>query len=85
MTAGHGITHSERTAVLARTHTNRLFGIQSWVALPKQHEEAAPDFTHCEAASPRRSVRRRTYFTPAPCSPPGRHFQCRASMRNAGP
>ena len=46
MTAGQGITHSERTAGPARTHTNRLFGIQSWVALPKQHEEARPDFTH---------------------------------------
>ena len=51
MTAGCGITHSERTAAPARTHSNRLFGIQSWVALPKQHEEAAPDFTHHDAAA----------------------------------
>jgi redox-sensitive bicupin YhaK (pirin superfamily) len=46
MTAGRGITHSERTASGARTHSNRLFGIQSWVALPRAHEEAAPAFIH---------------------------------------
>jgi redox-sensitive bicupin YhaK (pirin superfamily) len=46
MTAGQGITHSERTAGESRTHTNRLFGIQSWLALPRQHEEATPDFVH---------------------------------------
>jgi redox-sensitive bicupin YhaK (pirin superfamily) len=46
MTAGRGITHSERTASLARVHANRLFGIQSWVALPRQHEEAQPSFVH---------------------------------------
>ncbi|MDT7951663.1 MAG: pirin family protein [Acetobacteraceae bacterium] len=51
MTAGRGITHSERTALPARTHSNRLFGIQSWVALPKQHEETQPDFAHHGAAS----------------------------------
>jgi redox-sensitive bicupin YhaK (pirin superfamily) len=46
MTAGRGIAHSERTAVGARNHSNRLFGIQSWVALPRQHEEMAPGFIH---------------------------------------
>jgi redox-sensitive bicupin YhaK (pirin superfamily) len=46
MTAGRGITHSERTAAGARTHANPLFGIQSWVALPRQHEEMAPAFIH---------------------------------------
>ena len=42
MTAGRGIANSERTDPTLRTHTNRLFGIQSWVALPKGAEEAAP-------------------------------------------
>ena len=51
MTAGRGITHSERTAAMARSHANRLFGIQSWVALPKGHEEAVPDFAHHGAAA----------------------------------
>ncbi len=50
MTAGRGITHSERTATASRAHGNRLFGIQSWVALPKSHEETAPDFAHHAAA-----------------------------------
>jgi hypothetical protein len=33
MTAGRGITHSERTPPELRTAGSRLFGIQSWVAL----------------------------------------------------
>lgn len=49
MTAGHGITHSERTppAVLAQPH--RLHGIQVWVALPQADAEMAPEFHHHEA------------------------------------
>jgi redox-sensitive bicupin YhaK (pirin superfamily) len=46
MTAGRGIAHSERSAVEERTHTRKLSGIQSWVALPKSAEEVAPDFAH---------------------------------------
>jgi redox-sensitive bicupin YhaK (pirin superfamily) len=46
MTAGRGIAHSERTAAARRTTPHRLSGIQSWVALPKAHEERAPDFAH---------------------------------------
>lgn len=51
MTAGHGITHSERTDQALRSHANRLFGIQSWVALPKAAEETTPAFAHHPAAS----------------------------------
>jgi redox-sensitive bicupin YhaK (pirin superfamily) len=51
MTAGRGIAHSERTDQVLRTHSNRLFGIQSWVALPKGAEETAPGFVHHPAAS----------------------------------
>lgn len=51
MTAGRGITHSERTALPSRVHANRLSGIQSWVALPKGREEDAPDFAHHGAAA----------------------------------
>ncbi len=50
MTAGRGIAHSERTGAALRTHSNRLFGIQSWVALPRDAEEAEPDFAHHAAA-----------------------------------
>jgi redox-sensitive bicupin YhaK (pirin superfamily) len=49
MTAGQGITHSERTDAALRDHSNRLFGIQSWVALPRDAEETAPGFAHTAA------------------------------------
>lgn len=45
MTAGSGITHSERFE-RARAQGDRLHGIQAWVALPKEHEETAPAFSH---------------------------------------
>jgi redox-sensitive bicupin YhaK (pirin superfamily) len=51
MTAGHGIVHSERTDPVLRIRNNRLYGIQSWVALPKAAEATAPDFVHHPAAS----------------------------------
>lgn len=46
MTAGRGIVHSERTPPEVRTTGDRLFGIQSWVALPRSEEECAPAFVH---------------------------------------
>ena len=46
MTAGRGIAHSERTDQALRGQPNRLFGIQSWVALPRAQEEVAPAFVH---------------------------------------
>ena len=46
MTAGRGIVHSERSAPETRARGGRMFGIQSWVALPKQHEETDPAFAH---------------------------------------
>lgn len=46
MTAGRGIAHSERTPPELRPVEAPLFGIQSWVALPRQHEEVAPSFAH---------------------------------------
>jgi len=51
MTAGRGIAHSERTDPALRTHSNPLFGIQSWVALPKEFEETAPNFVHHPGAT----------------------------------
>ena len=51
MTAGSGIAHSERTDHALRAHSNRLFGIQSWVALPRAQEETAPSFVHHPAAT----------------------------------
>lgn len=49
MTAGRGIVHSERTAPPDLARERKVFGIQSWVALPKAHEETAPAFDHVEA------------------------------------
>jgi len=46
MTAGSGIVHSERTGQDVRQKPSNLFGIQSWLALPKSHEEDAPAFMH---------------------------------------
>ncbi|HET6308208.1 MAG TPA: pirin family protein [Rhodopila sp.] len=51
MTAGSGIAHSERTDATLRVHSNRLFGIQSWVALPQAMEEMAAAFAHHDAAA----------------------------------
>jgi len=46
MIAGRGIVHSERTAADKRTAPSPLFGIQTWIALPKKEEERAPSFRH---------------------------------------
>lgn len=51
MTAGSGIVHSERTPQALRPVDSSLFGIQIWVALPKQFEETAPNFVHHPAAT----------------------------------
>ncbi|MDR3437458.1 pirin family protein [Telmatospirillum sp.] len=45
MTAGRGITHSERFE-RARRDGGFLHGIQAWVALPTEKEEMAPSFAH---------------------------------------
>lgn len=46
MTAGRGITHSERTPDAPRAQGSGLYGFQTWMALPKAIEEGAPDFVH---------------------------------------
>src|SRR5688500_1877661 len=50
MTAGRGITHSERFE-RARRDGGRIHGIQAWVALPVEHEETEPAFAHHAAAA----------------------------------
>ncbi|MGE5639767.1 MAG: pirin family protein [Clostridia bacterium] len=49
MTAGRGITHSERFE-RARRQGDRVHDIQAWVALPEKDEEADPAFVHYGAA-----------------------------------
>ncbi len=46
MTAGKGIVHAERTPAAELSRTRKVFGIQSWVALPKKFEEVAPSFEY---------------------------------------
>ena len=43
MTAGRGIVHSERAGSDLNEYA-RLHGIQSWIALPENEQEIAPDF-----------------------------------------
>ncbi len=49
MTAGRGIAHSERTPPAERGHDHPLHGMQTWIALPKSHEESVPAFHHFSA------------------------------------
>jgi redox-sensitive bicupin YhaK (pirin superfamily) len=51
MTAGQGIVHSERSGAETRAAGGRLYGLQTWVALPDAHQEAAPGFSHHEAGA----------------------------------
>jgi hypothetical protein len=51
MTAGRGIVHSERTGPVPRARGHRIHGIQSWVPLPREHEESTPSFHHHPAAT----------------------------------
>ncbi|WP_022701895.1 pirin family protein [Oceanicaulis alexandrii] len=46
MTAGKGVTHSERTGDEARAKGLFMFGIQVWVALPEDCQEIEPEFHH---------------------------------------
>lgn len=44
MTAGRGITHSERSPQDLRGKAQRIWGMQTWLALPDGLEEMAPAF-----------------------------------------
>ena len=46
MVAGKGVTHSERTSEATRRGESKLFGIQTWIALPESHEETGASFEH---------------------------------------
>jgi hypothetical protein len=47
MVAGRGIVHSERTPPEVRLAGGApIHGIQTWIALPRQHEEVEPAFEH---------------------------------------
>ncbi len=46
MTAGHGVTHSERVDGDMLKAPYDLLGLQTWIALPEDKEEMPADFTH---------------------------------------
>ncbi len=46
MTAGRGVTHSERTSAQTRATRHALFGIQTWIALPEESEDTDAAFEH---------------------------------------
>jgi len=50
MTAGRGISHSERFETM-REHGGLIHGIQAWVALPQTDEETDPTFVHFASES----------------------------------
>ncbi len=49
MKAGRGIVHSERTSEARKAKGQKLFGIQTWMALPEAEEESDPEFLHLGA------------------------------------
>ncbi|HSF63467.1 MAG TPA: pirin family protein [Paracoccaceae bacterium] len=49
MRAGQGITHSERQDGAIRQAPHDLFGLQTWLALPLDQEDAPADFVHAGA------------------------------------
>jgi redox-sensitive bicupin YhaK (pirin superfamily) len=51
MTAGKGITHSERSPAAVRAAGPELSGIQTWIALPSAKEEMDPAFEHVPKAA----------------------------------
>lgn len=51
MTAGSGVTHTERSVPEDRERTLTLAGLQLWVALPDGAEDTAPSFEHCPASA----------------------------------
>jgi redox-sensitive bicupin YhaK (pirin superfamily) len=51
MTAGSGIVHSERVPDTLRRDGLRLEGLQLWVALPQELEDAPPSFQHAAAST----------------------------------
>jgi redox-sensitive bicupin YhaK (pirin superfamily) len=80
MTAGRGITHSERFE-RARHEGGLMDGVQTWVALPHEHEETVPAFSHHGVADlptfDERGVRGRLIA--------GEAFGCRAPVHSFSP
>ena len=51
MVAGQGITHSERTDGPAQASPQRMFGLQTWLSLPKSMEDDPAGFVNAPASA----------------------------------
>lgn len=51
MTAGRGVTHTERSHPDDRDRTRSIHGVQTWVALPDEDQEVESSFQHADAAT----------------------------------
>ncbi|MFT4659628.1 MAG: redox-sensitive bicupin YhaK (pirin superfamily) [Ilumatobacter sp.] len=51
MTAGSGVTHTERSHPKDLQRTASMYGIQTWVALPDSAEDSEPAFQHVAATA----------------------------------
>ncbi len=51
MTAGAGVTHTERSHPDDANVARSLHGLQTWVALPEASQEVAPAFEHADAVA----------------------------------
>ncbi len=49
MTAGRGVTHTERSDPDDRPKARPMHGLQTWVALPDEREDGDPNFEHTAA------------------------------------
>jgi redox-sensitive bicupin YhaK (pirin superfamily) len=63
MVAGKGIVHSERPPDFNPPREMAMEGIQTWIALPKEHEDAEPSFSHHPADTLPRFTRDGTDYT----------------------
>ena len=50
MTAGSGVTHTERSHPDDLAITRPMYGLQTWVALPTEAQDISPSFQHAPAA-----------------------------------
>jgi redox-sensitive bicupin YhaK (pirin superfamily) len=50
MTSGRGIVHSERRPDALREQVHVNHGLQLWTALPREHEEDDPSFSHTSSS-----------------------------------
>ena len=90
MVAGEGITHSERVDGAARAEGGRMFGLQTWLALPEAMEDGPAGFEHAgadrlpvidEGGVRLRLMLGRAWGLRSPVAAPGELFHADAELR----